>query len=78
MNNFCKMCQHRLVPKKIKDIFNANVFIAFVDCPKRDIKICGCTVKYLDIDWKKFIQYLNRENKITKEDLEYLKNKGVV
>lgn len=61
MNKCCINCQHRKIPAEVKASFNDLVNKLFYECPLNDKRIYGCTVKYMNIDWANFMEYL-KEN----------------
>lgn len=78
MNRCCYDCDKKLIPKKIKDLFNELANVIFIECPLNDKNVCGCTIKYLDIDWKNFVKYLKKNNHITIKEIKDLEQKGVI
>lgn len=76
MNEFCNTCQHKDIPKHIKDKFNKVVDTTFIECPTSDKVVVGCLIKNLNIDWIKFVQYLREHGAITEEEVGKLKKKG--
>lgn len=60
MNKFCLNCQHRKISDVLKEKFNKYSIPLFVECPKNDKHVSGCTVKYVEIDWENFVEYLKK------------------
>ena len=58
MNKCCINCPHRKISSELKAEFNRLVNKVFYECPLNDEKIFGCTVKYMNIDWVSFMEYL--------------------
>jgi len=82
LNDFCKECQNRDVPKSIKDKFNEGFKNTFVECPTSDKKVVGCVIPInFKINWDSFCVWLEEQNDLTvKEAAEMTKlglyNKG--
>lgn len=76
MNNFCITCRHRQIPSSLKEKYNKYCFNLFEECPMSDENICGCTSKYMDVNWRRFLTLLKRKEALTEEEKELLKNLG--
>lgn len=76
MNHFCKDCQHRNVPKLIKEKFNTEIKNTFLECPTSDKKILYCFTKNYDIDWVNFVKFLIKNNNINLEELSLIEKEG--
>jgi len=63
INEFCRDCNHRKIPKNIRNEFNKNVFELFSECPINDDRITGCTTKFLEIDWANFFKHIKEVSK---------------
>ena len=63
INEFCLTCQHKGVSKRIKKEFDEFVNRLFTNCPITDKRVCGCVVKYINIEWKDFYNYMKRISK---------------
>lgn len=60
LNNCCLDCAHRKIPDEIKRKFNEKVYRLFYECPLKDKRITGCTIKYISIDWDSFLAHLEK------------------
>lgn len=47
-----------------------------MECPIEDKKISGCVIKYQEIDWGKFSDYLEKKRLLSKNEFEELKKYG--
>jgi len=72
MNKFCTTCQHKDVPSSLKEKYSKYIFELFVECPMNDENICGCTSKYIGIDWKAFLVFLKKRNALNITESEFL------
>lgn len=61
MNKFCRTCPHRLISNEVKEKFNELIKETFLECPIDDENVAGCTIKFLDIDWDNFREYLKKK-----------------
>ena len=76
MKEFCKNCEHRKIPKSIKNKYtHRGMKIKFL-CPMSIEKIYGCTVKFLEIDWGGFVTLLLKEKQLTEKEVLELKILG--
>jgi hypothetical protein len=69
MQFFCNSCDHRKVPASIKTKFNIHVKKMFIECPISSEYICGCTIKFITIDWGAFSKWL-KDNQILEDSEE--------
>lgn len=76
MNDFCKTCQHLEIPKILKNKFNKIHFPLFINHPLDEKNVVGCVVKYQNIDWSTFFEFLVNKNLLTKTEYEKLRNDG--
>lgn len=72
MNNFCKDCPHQLIPVSLKNKWDSYVGETFTDCPQRDKKVIYCFIKKNNIDWEGFLQWLQKNKRITDSELKEL------
>jgi len=76
LNYFCETCAYKNIPWFMKEKFNKVVKPTFLECPLNDEKVIGCLIKNINIDWKKFVQYLLEHQAITQEEINKLLNLG--
>lgn len=77
MQGFCNDCEHRKVPRSIKNKFNEKVKPFFFECPMNSKDISGCTVKSIVVEWKVFIKWLRDNNILEEEEDKMLKVVGL-
>lgn len=76
MNSFCENCPHRQVPDLLREKFNALNFKLFCNQPIDDPNIAGCTVKYINIDWVQFANFLANKKLLSKGQIDELRGSG--
>ncbi len=69
MNEFCKKCKNRSVPKTLKKKFNETYKNVFIECPTSDLGVVGCLIpNVFNIDWNSFCSWLEDNNNFTVEE----------
>jgi hypothetical protein len=70
MNRFCWKCEHKIIPKFLKQKFNEFANKIFIDeCPLDDKNVKGCTTKmFYSVDWPSFCMFLLQNNLVTEEE----------
>lgn len=76
LNKFCKNCPHLKVPKLLKDKFNKFNYPLFINSPITDELVVGCVVKYQNIEWSYFAEYIIKKKLLTKHEYEELVKYG--
>ena len=57
----------------MKQKFNNEVKLMFIECPLKDPKVIGCYMKNLNIDWKSFSNWLNDNGILDEDESETMK-----
>lgn len=64
------------VPSVLKGKFNKLNFPLFINHPIDDPDIHGCVVKYQQIKWKEFAEFLVEKKLLNIRELEMLRDNG--
>ena len=75
MNNYCKICRHRDIPKILKEKYNEYVNLMFIECPMEDERIVGCLNSNFAIKWQEFYEWVYDKG-LTKSEKKLLEGEG--
>lgn len=70
MKDYCKKCPHKGIPRRLKESYNIYIKETFSECPMNDKKVIHCTIKDIDIEWKKFAVWLTDSDILALTEVE--------